>query len=274
MNNKNTALIGLSNNVLKNIDKIKLWATSFKKHSDGEVILLCANSSEEEINICNSLGITAVPVFIKDQWYINHERLRETYKYIRSSDKDLFLVTDVFDVAFQGNPFNKLDTINYDIFVSGEGLNVNEEPWNADNINKIFPESIDLCRNNEVINSGIIAGKREALASLLERMYLMCERGSNSHNIKDQAALIVMIAKQEIDKIKIFNLDDAWAMHCAVAGPTQFFYSWGFNAKIKYGIPKMVENHIVNKNFEKYDIVHQFNRVPEWHETIKNNNNI
>jgi hypothetical protein len=269
-----TALIGLSNNVTKNINKITLWAKSFKKYSNGEVILLCANSTQEDLVACQTLGIKPVPVVVKDTWYINHDRLKHTYEYIKSSDIDMFIATDVFDVAFQGNPFDKLNTVDYDLFVSGEGVSVGEEPWNADNIIKIFPESIEICRPTEVINSGIIAGKKDALSGLLQRMYELCERGSNAHNIKDQAALIVMIAKKEIERLKIFNLDDGWAMHCAVAGPTQFFEAWGFKGKIKYGIPKMKDGVVVNKNDSKYDIVHQFNRVPEWERALKLQNNL
>ena len=262
------ALIGLSNNIEKNINKIKLWANSFKRHCNEEVILLCANSTPEDLKLCIDIGITPIQVTVEDVWYINHERLKRTYEYLSGSNIDLFIITDVFDVLFQSNPFEKLDTTAYDIFVSGEGVKVNEEPWNSDNINKIFPEYLVMCEQTEVINSGVIAGKRDALIELFTKMYNLCERGTNAHNIKDQAALIVMVSKNEIERLKIFNLDEGWAMHCAVAGPTQFFQGWGFNEKIKYGIPKMANQTIVNKFNNKYDIVHQFNRVPEWQEIL------
>jgi len=269
-----TSLIGLSNNVTNNIEKIKLWSNSFRRYCDGEVVLLCANSTTQDLKSCENLGIKPVEVVVKDTWFINHERLKHTVDYLTASNTDLFIATDVFDVVFQGNPFDNLDTSNYDLFVSGEGVNVGEEPWNSDNINKIFPESFQECKKTEVINSGIIAGKREALCNLLSRMYQLCETGSSAHNIKDQAALIVMVTKNQIDKLKIFNLDDGWAMHCAVSGPTQFFESWGFKHKIKYGIPAMMDGYVVNKFGKKYDMVHQFNRVPEWHEIIKKVNNL
>jgi len=263
-----TALIGLSDNVSSNINKIKVWSKSFKQYSNSEVILLCANSTPQDIKICTDLNITAVPVTVKDLVYINHDRLKHTYEYFEASNIDLFIVTDVFDVVFQGNPFTKLDINTYDIFVSGEGVTVEQEPWNSDNINKIFPESSALCKQTEVINSGVIAGKREALISLFKQMYKLCETGSNAHNIKDQAALIVMVTENVINKLKIFNLDDAWAMHCAVAGPTQFFEKWGFKNNIKYGLPQMINNIVVNKDFITYDIVHQFNRTLEWKDIL------
>jgi hypothetical protein len=235
------------------------------------VILLCANSSDEELKQCEGMGIIPIPVSVKDTWYINHERLKHNYEFLEKADAELILVTDVFDVIFQGNPFEKMDSSNYDIFVSGEGVRVEQEPWNSNNINSIFPEHFNKCKPIEIINSGIIAGKRDALIKLFKRMYELCEAGSNNHNIKDQAALIVMVANNQVEKIKIFNLDDGWAMHCAVAGPTQFFERWGFKHNIKYGIPYIQNGWVFTKSGNKYDMVHQFNRIPAWYEAIKNN---
>jgi hypothetical protein len=264
------ALLGLSNNIESNINKIKVWSQSFKKFSDGDVILLCANATDNDIKLCEELGIIPYKVSIEDTWYINHKRLENTFNFLKNSDIDLFLITDVFDVVFQGDPFKKWD-LKYDIFVSGEGVLVNEEPWNSDNINKIFPNEINKCLPNEVICSGVIGGKREQLIGLYKRMYELCENGSNQHNIKDQAALIVMISNNEIKNLKIFNLDESWAVHCAVAGPTQFFDSWGFREKLKYGMPSMNNDKVISGKKEQYDIVHQFNRIPEWNNILTKN---
>lgn len=263
------ALIGLSNNVVTNFNKVKIWAKSFKKYSDGDVVLLCANSTPEDLQICKDNGIIPVPVTVEDTWYINHKRLSCTAEYLKQSQYDVALVTDVFDVLFQRDPFEQLDLNTYDVFVSGEGIEVGQEPWNSDNINKIFPSEFIKCKPVEVINSGIIAGKTDALIKLYEKLYQLCELGSNQHNIKDQAALIVLIANNSIDKLKIFNLDDGWAMHCAVAGPTQFFETWGFKGNIKYGIPVMEAEVVVNGKGLKYSMVHQFNRVPLWKEILE-----
>jgi hypothetical protein len=261
------ALLGLSNNIKQNFDKIKVWSKSFKKNSNGDVILLVVNPSEEEISLCKSIDIIPVPVEISDTWYINHKRLEKTYEFLKNSDIDLFLITDVFDVIFQGDPFEKFD-LTYDIFISGEGVIVGDEPWNSDNISKLFPSEFNKCKPVEVMNSGVIGGKKESLIKLYDKMFQLCEKSTNNHNIKDQAALIVMVANNEISNIKIFNLDDGWAMHCAVAGPTQFFDSWGFRGKLKYGIPYMESNIVYTKQGKKYDIVHQFNRIQQWNEIL------
>ena len=268
------ALLGLSNNISQHREKIRLWSESFRAHTDGDVILLAANATEEDIQTCIDLNIKYEIVTVENTWFINHKRLEHTLSYLKTSDIDLFIITDVFDVMFQGDPFNKLDTINYDLFVSGEGVNVNQDPWNFDNIKKIFPNEIEKCVHQEIVCSGIIAGKREQLIPLYQRMFDLCEGGSDDHNIKDQAALIVMIANNEIGRMKIFNLDEGWAMHCAVSGPTEFFIRWGFNNSLKYGTPKMLNNNVCTLNGDTFDMVHQFNRVPEWYQIIKEKYNI
>jgi hypothetical protein len=59
-------------------------------------------------------------------------------------------------------------------------------------------------------------------------------------------------------------------MHCQSSGPTQFFESWGLkrNLSSRYGIPKLVGDKIYTEDDKLYDIVHQFNRVPEWNKIL------
>lgn len=266
------ALLGLSNNIKNNFSKIKVWSQSFKKYSDGEVILLCANSTEEERKLCESIGIIPISVDINDTWRINHKRLERTFQFLETSNIELFLITDVFDVVFQNDPFIKMD-LNYDVFVGAEGVLVSEEPWNSDWINKLFPNEYQSCRSQEVICSGVIGGKKDSLISLYKHIFDLCEKSTNLTNIQDQAALIVAIKNKTIKNLKVFNLTESWAVHCAVAGPTQFFESFGFKNTIdkRYGIPKLIDGKICTKNGEPYDIVHQFNRIPEWNQILTKN---
>ena len=264
------ALLGLSNNIKLNFNKIKVWSKSFKKYSDGDIILLCANSTEEEIKMCEEIGIISIPVSIDDTYYINHKRLGKTLEFLKTSNIDLFLITDVFDVVFQSDPFTKMD-LNYDVFVGSEGLKLIQEPWNTDVINKVFPEYFGKCLNQDIICSGVIGGKREPLIKLYDELFLMCENGLNNHNIKDQAALIIMIFENKINNLRIFEVTEGWTLHCALGGPTQFFESWGFkNGFIgRYGgVAQLVGNEVFTHENLKYDIVHQFNRIPEWNEIL------
>ncbi len=260
-----TALIGLCNNVEQHLHKIRVWSASFLKvRPTGTVYLLCANATPIELKKVGDLGVVAIPCTIDNTWFINHQRLKRTYELLDTIDEEFCLVTDVFDVVFQRDPFIDLPIGGAKVFVGGEGVTVGQEPWNADNISKIFPNHRPTCQNQEVLNSGVIAGFRKSLHDLLYRMYVSCENGSNDHNIKDQAALIVLAATNQIDGLKMMTLDDGWACHCAVAGPTQFFHAWGFDRNIRYGIPKMVNDKVCTANGSPFAIVHQFNRVPQW----------
>ena len=263
------ALLGLSNNIFQHKEKIKLWYESFRCNSNGDVILMVANPNDDDIKTLSELNINYTIVSVEDTSQINHKRLEHTKKLISDTDYDVYLITDVFDVIFQGDPFLKMDTNNYDLFVGGEGILIKQEPWNFDVIKKVFPNSLENCLSTEIICSGIIGGTRLALIDLYDKMFNLCEEGNDGHNIKDQAALIVLIAENKLNRLKIFNLDDGWAVHCAVAGPTQFFESWGFKNNLMYGIPKMENNIVVTSQGIKYDMVHQFNRIPEWDEKLK-----
>ena len=50
-------LLGLSDNIALNKEKIRLWSESFKRHSEGDVVLLAANMSEDDVKACEDLGL-------------------------------------------------------------------------------------------------------------------------------------------------------------------------------------------------------------------------
>lgn len=263
-------LIGFSNNVSQNKDKIKLWINSFRKNSDARAVLIIGNATEEDRQVCLNLNLDFEEVVLKKEDFhlVNHKRLEHILNYLKKIDEDLILSTDVFDVVFQRDPFKKLDS-KFDFYAGGEGVNVNQEPWNRKNIENLFSNEVLKCDNQEVVCSGVLAGKREILIKIYERMFELCETALNRDDIRDQAALILMIARNEIENKKIFNLDEAWAVHCAVAGPTPFFEKWGFKNNIKYGIPKLIGGEICTSEGIPFDIVHQFNRIENWNKIIK-----
>ena len=262
-------LTGFSNNISQHKNKIKWWVESFRKHSDADIVLIAANTTDEDRQALEDLKVKYVEVIEEDTWRINHQRLIHTRNFIESYDADLFLATDVFDVLFHSDPFEMLDTDNHDIWFSREGILVREEPWNADVLKKTFPNEVQSCMNTEIVCSGIMAGKKDAFVKLYDKMYEMCENSEDGHNIKDQAALIVLVKDQWIENLRIFDLDEGWAMHCATSGPTQYFTQWGMKNNIigkGYGIPELKEDGFVynSKTNNKYTMVHQFNRIEEW----------
>lgn len=259
-------LTGVCNNIVQNYDKIKLWKESFQKVSDGEVVLIAHNPTPSDIKALDQMGILYINISDTSSETVNNSRLSILSDFFRQYSKsyDVVLSTDVFDVAFQRDPFEKLDLVRYDIFVAGEGVKHSEEPWNMDVMNKCFPDYVDTMKDKPILCSGVIAGKPSALSNMLLDMVKLCMSSKKGHDIEDQAAMNIVINGIEQDKyiVKQFNLLDNWCIHLAVAGPTQFFEGWGFKNRI-------LDNFGIVPNYKDYDIVHQFNRIPHINEQIQ-----
>ena len=90
------ALTGVSNNVAKNIDKIKVWAHSFEEQTDGDAVLIAADMSEDDKVSLETNNIKYFEVKTDQNLTINDSRLNHTANWIENSDYDVFMVTDVF----------------------------------------------------------------------------------------------------------------------------------------------------------------------------------
>lgn len=262
-------LTGVSNNVANNIDKIKVWANSFKKHvKDGEVVLIGADMNAQDINILGLNGIKFYAIESDAELTINDSRLIHTANWIENSPYDLFMVTDVFDVCFQADPFELFD--DHDFYAASEGLIHTEEAWNLDVMNKAFPEYVDFIKPNEIICSGVMGGRKDALVKTLRMQQQLVDGALRGHDIRDQAALNILIYKNLIDNCKIFKPNEGWAVHCALSGPTFETNAWGLD-KIhvrRYGLPFLEDNVLKNPNGLTFKIAHQYNRITEWNQKI------
>jgi len=255
-------LTGVCNNIEQNIDKIILWKKSFESVTDNaDVVLLAYNPTDLDIKSLELNNIKYHGIRENTNETVNNMRLLPMADFLQDNQNYYknTIYTDVFDVVFLKDPFQKL--VDGDIFVAGEGVLHAEEPWNTDVMNKCFPEYTHLTRNQEVYCSGVIAGSTKILSVYLRLMNTECLTSLKGHDIEDQAAMNIVIYNN-VFNVKKFNLTDKWCIHMAVAGPTQFFKQWGFGDRIK-------ERYNLVPNWKDYDIVHQFNRIPEIHNEIK-----
>jgi len=265
------ALTGVSNNVSQNIDKIKVWAHSFMKHvPEGEVTLIAVDVTPEDIHALKSNGIKFHAIGSTPGVTINDSRLIHTANWINDSSCDLFMVTDVFDVCFQSDPFEMMDLEQYDFFAASEGVLHNQEPWNMDVARKAFSRYAEYLGPFEVICSGVMGGKKDAMIKVLTQMQKTVDVSPRLHDIRDQGALNVLIHYNLIKNCKIFKPNEGWAVHCSLSGPTFQHIEWGLGKIIneKYGLPKLYENVLLTHDNKPYAIAHQYNRIPEWNEKI------
>jgi hypothetical protein len=115
-----------------------------------------------------------------------------------------------------------------------------------------------------------MGGKKDSLVKTLRMQQHLVDEALNGHDIRDQAALNILIYENLIDKCKIFKPNEGWAIHCSLSGPTFQHIEWGLGKLIneRYGLPKLEGNLLVDLNNTPYKIAHQYNRIPEWNEKI------
>lgn len=259
-------LLGCVNNITQNLDKIKVWAKSFGEVCRGSVNLVVVNPQPHEISLLNEMGINAFPYHTQEGETINNLRLQLEWQTLQELPIDMVLVTDVFDVMFQDNPFNNIG--DYDIVVGTEGVTHNEEPWNMSVLQQSYPDEVEKLRHELIVCSGVIAGKKDKMIQLLKDMDKLT-MGRGGHDIRDQAALNILLY-QDTSRIKVLSPSDGWVLHCAVGGPTDFYEAWGFKQKMKerFGEAQMIDGVVVNGSIKIFDIVHQFNRINLWNKEL------
>tara|TARA_R110000822_G_scaffold61319_2_gene151803 strand:- start:452 stop:1285 length:834 start_codon:yes stop_codon:yes gene_type:complete len=268
-------LLGCVNNVSQHIDKIKVWSKSFGEVSKGSINLVLVNPQPHEISLLKDMGITTFPYYTKGTETINNMRLQFQWQTLDELDLDYVLVTDVFDVMFQDNPFIKI--WGNDIIVGTEGITHNEEPWNMSVLQQSYPDKVEKLRHELIVCSGVIGGRKDKIIKLLKDMDKLT-MGKGGHDIRDQAALNIILYQPLSFKswenksynIKVLSPKDGWVLHCAVGGPTQFYEAWGFKNKMKerFGEARNEGGIIVNGDWQIFDIVHQFNRIEEWNKEL------
>lgn len=259
-------LVGCVNNITQHKNNIKIWIESFKKYCTDKIVLVTVNAKSDELSYLHQLGVHTYPYIMELNETINNIRLKLQYETIKILNVDYVLVTDVFDVVFQGNPFTKI--IDKDIVVGWEGVKHSEEPWNMDVLQKSYPNKVNDLKNHFISCSGVMGGKKDKMVELLNIMDVVT-MNKDGHNIRDQAALNIIIQEEYFD-ITTLNPSDGWVLHCAVGGPTQFYKDWGFQKHIRerFGEAKMINGIVTTQHNIVYDIVHQFNRIEEWNRQL------
>jgi hypothetical protein len=177
------------------------------------------------------------------------------------------LVTDVRDVCFQRDPLDFLLTLHPPrLVLSPEGLRYEHADWNAANLQAAFgPETLETLRAAAPNNVGVLAGSHyaiEGLALVIEHL-----ARAAATEVADQAALN-LITESLAASLWAHRAqpEEPWACQAGVmADPTRIarnrFHLLGPEPVWRDGLVRTI-------NDEPYAIVHQYDRVPDWHEAI------
>ena len=167
---------------------------------------------------------------------IHNIRFLHIATYASDTDHEKIFITDVKDVYFNSNPFDR--TPNDKLIVTGEVVKYNEEPWNAEHLQINLGVAGMSILDKEVHNVGVFGGSAEIVIAICKDIYLM---SVGKLKVADQTSFNYLINNSYKDKVVYTSIDDLYAVHLQVVA----------SGRVKFDL----------NNINKYTIVHQYDRL-------------
>lgn len=194
---------------------------------------------------------TPVPAGWQTEPHVNkHRMLAEVLEVI---NYDRAVLTDLRDLVFQTNPVQWLDRyLKREIVVSSENIRYKDEPWNYQNIGLTFGDVVrQRMAEEEVFNSGILAGEAKPLAEFCRAIFQRCR--TSAHGVPDQATLNVLL-REDLWKGRVQRASMRSGF-CLNAGPGTLKYWSGVERPIiRDGLVQMLGD-------EPFCMVHQYDTL-------------
>jgi hypothetical protein len=201
------------------------------------------------------------------------ERFLHIYDYLKTHGDNYryILTTDVRDVIFQSDPMiavhKRLSNGKHKYIAVSESIKIQNEQWNRDNILKCFSDyTYHQIKREEVLNVGTLSGESAHIRDLCSVLFHMSSNRADW--VADQAAYNVLMYSEPYKSLTYFsNLDDEYSCNLHVTNKPDQMEEFG--PYLTCERPKMVKDEVVHgKTNNRYSIVHQYDRVPDWKSTI------
>jgi len=256
----------------KKAEDVYMWAKSASVYNKFETILLVLDPEvDSSFSIIEDLGVKIVHIPTQKDSSIDvskYQRHIVVYEFLNTLDNDdIVLLTDTLDIVFQDCPLSWYEKNGHKkLLLTSEGIPIEKEPWNTARIKSAFSPFYNRIKDNDIFNAGVILGDVSTIKELTYFVYALASSVPDDKNEGvDQPALNICLASDTFkNRFQYTTSDDYFALHAAVAGPTEQFEAWGFNRNYKYNLPTFNDQGVVNYKGEPYCIVHQYNRVRDW----------
>jgi hypothetical protein len=269
-------IVGCSTNY--DWSKLKYWVNSINQSGfEGDKVLILMNCDKDTVQKVTDAGFSVI-AFNQDsngnlnyesQLMVHVERFIHIHRVLKNNDYRYVITTDVKDVIFQKNPIKWLEeSLGLDDLVfSSESIKYKDEPWGRQNITECYGEGIyEDFKNNVIFNVGVLAGKGYAMKDLTLQLFLNCI--NRPIPIVDQAVFNVMISRHPYLKSSTYTKsEDGWACQLGTTADPSKINS--FRPYLLEPSPKLEGDKIVTSTGIEYNIVHQYDRVPEWRKVIE-----
>ena len=259
-------------------DNIKYWVNSINRSGfTGRKVMVVHNILDETLQYLDSEGFEILLTsdvrnknnngyYFADNFGNRVTATRHWYnwKFLKDQSDVRYVISCDIDIIFQSNPSEWLEQnlgdkkLNYGC----EALLYKDEPWGNDNLMRCFgPEIHEAMKNNPIYNAGSMAGECKTLADFSLNVFKTIERIPN--DVPDQAGVNFLLNLEPYKSITKFNDHDTnWACQLGTtANPQKIDY---FRPNLLSPEPVFDGQHIYNSKGEKYCLVHQYNKVPDW----------
>jgi len=276
-----------------NWDKLKYWVNSIKRTGfSGDVIVVATDISGDTVRTLVQKGVLVYGYDepTKDGGFEREGNSKmaphtERFFYIwnhlqENPDKYRYVITtDTRDVIFQTNPSeylssNQLSDASWmdgtGMLAATEGLKYDHEPWGRQNFKEGYgPFFYDMIMKDRVIaNVGVIAGFSKYIQDFLLMLFQMTLHRPS--RIIDQAAYNFLLSMEPYRSSTAFCSGNIpWA---AQLGTTEKAVEAGagdlgrnpegYNRNYLDPQPIIEGHEVYTGNYEKYCIVHQYDRIP------------
>jgi len=283
-------------------DKIEPWVVSLERTGyDGAKVLIAYNISKETTDRLEKKGIT-IYAFNKDaegnctypkptDFSLMVERFAHIWYFLTNNEEkfDKIIMTDVKDVVFQRNPFHntQMRQIWQECMVGSENIRYEDEPWGKNNMTLSFGHMIyETVKRNPIFCAGVIAGSSTTFIDLCLAVYLLCRgciRNVPGGGGPDQAALNVLLSLEPY-KVSVIRTHGTFVAHMgtslqAVASGSggageiyknrldeyQKLLIWDKESELRMD----EDTNLIYMNDNLVDILHQYNRIPDWDHIIQ-----
>jgi hypothetical protein len=177
--------------------------------------------------------------------------------------------TDCTDVVFQTNPSEWLEKNlgNKKLNYGCEALKYKDESWGYNNMLTSFgPVMQQHMKDRPIYNAGSMAGEHKTFIDFSLNVFLTIQHLQDP--TPDQAGVNLMLSLEPYKSITKFNDHDVnWACECGTTvDPSKMPV---FRPNLLSPEPTFDGEYVYTSKGEKYVMVHQYNRVPDWKEKIE-----
>jgi hypothetical protein len=264
-------------------EKIKPWVISLEKTGyKGRKGIIVHNVTDDTINKLKNHGFE---IFLTSNqrnkenngyhfadnftYQVPHTRHYFYWDILRKLKDIRYVISTDVDVIFQSDPSEWLEKNlgNKKLNYGCEGLKYKDEAWGNQNMNECFgPVIHEYMKDNPIYNAGSMAGEYKVFIDYSLAVWLSIQHVR--HPTPDQAGVNLILSLEPYKSITKFNDHDTnWACQCGTTvDPTKIE---GFRPNLLSPEPVFDGEYVYNSKGEKYVLVHQYNRIPEWRKKIE-----